>query len=316
MLVRSIAHDACRRLLLTGGAGGATPDWPAILASRGTEAYTLPHVVLGGPSFAGSLGAQVARTGAYGQLGELLDGSANEGLDLPVPGISAPARDLVERFLARRGPAWVAETDAAGRGVAFARAWEDARGRARELADLAQEVRLGQAADFPGKIDTACALLSSGTSRCVTLDTGSGSLFWDTHTDNDPRQSPLWEGLFEGLARLMESLAATPGVNAPTLLGETCVVVLSEMGRTPRRNATLGKDHWPYTSAMLLGSGFSGGRTLGAVGDGLVGLPIDPLTGRGHPAGEVLSASTLGATLLAMGDVDPAEWTEAPTLAL
>jgi hypothetical protein len=163
LLVRSIAHDACRRLLLTGGPAGDTPDWPAILATQGREAYTLPHVVLGGPSFAGGLGAGVARTGAYGQLGELLDGTVNEGLDLPVSGLSAPASDLVERFLARRGPAWVAETDAAGRGVAFARAWEDARGRARVLADLTSEVQLGRAADFPGKIDTGGTYYASRT---------------------------------------------------------------------------------------------------------------------------------------------------------
>jgi hypothetical protein len=36
---------------------------------------------------------------------------------------------------------------------------------------------------------------------------------------------------------------------------ETLMLVLSEMGRTPSSLPTLGKDHWPVTSAMLLGAG-------------------------------------------------------------
>lgn len=315
LLVRSIAHDPCRRILLTGGPAGDTPDWPAILAAEARESYVLPHVVLGGPNYAGDRAAFVARTGAYGQLAELLGDDALAGLDLPVTPLPAPADDLVERFLARRGPAYVAERVGTP-GEGLARAWDQARGRARDLADLQATVDLGRAADVAGKIDVACELLSAGVARCVTMDTGAGSLYWDTHTENDARQGPLWEGLFANLAQLMEGLAQRPGVNAATLLEETTVVVLSEMGRSPVLNGSRGKDHWPTTSALLLGAGVSGGRVLGGVDTRFAGISVDPVTGAPDGAGVVPTASTLGASLLAMGDVDPEPWTDAPPLTL
>ena len=83
---------------------------------------------------------------------------------------------------------------------------------------------------------------------------------WDTHEDNDDDQSPLWEGLFDGLNELMTLLDATPGQTTPTLAGETMVVVMSEMGRTPKLNPANGKDHWPYTSILMVGAGLDGGR--------------------------------------------------------
>ncbi len=316
MLVRSIAHDPCRRILLTGVPSGDIADWPAILAAEARETYVLPHVVLGGPSFSGDLGAVVARTGAYGQLDALLAGDALDGLDLPVTPLPGPAHDLVERWLARRGPAFAAgETSA--RGQRIARAWEDARGRAADLQDLATTLSLGQAADLAGKAALACDLLSQGISRCVTLDTGGGSLVWDTHSDNDVRQTPLWESMCAGLSQLMEGLARTPGVSAPRLLDETCVVVLSEMGRTPALNTANGKDHWPSTSAMLLGAGISGGRVIGGHDDTFAGMPVDPRTGALDAGGVVPTAQMLGASLLALGDVDPLAWDrEAPALVL
>ena len=316
MLVRSIAHDPCRRILLTGVPSGDIADWPAILAAEARETYVLPHVVLGGPSFAGDLGAGVARTGAYGQLDALLTGDALDGLEQAVTPLPGPAHALVDRWLARRGPAFAAgETSVRGR--ALARAWEDARGRAVDLQDLAWTLSLGQAADMAGKVALACELLSQGIARCVSLDTGGGSLVWDTHSDNDVRQTPLWDSMCAGLSQLMEGLARTPGVSAPRLLDETCVVVLSEMGRTPALNAANGKDHWPSTSALMLGAGITSGRVIGGHDETFGGRAIDPRTGALDAAGVVPTAQMLGASLLALGDVDPEAWDrEAPTLAL
>jgi hypothetical protein len=53
------------------------------------------------------------------------------------------------------------------------------------------------------------------------------------------------------------------------LLGETLVVVAGEFGRTPKINATNGRDHWAHCYTQLLaGGGFRGGQVLGA-SDGL-----------------------------------------------
>jgi uncharacterized protein (DUF1501 family) len=49
------------------------------------------------------------------------------------------------------------------------------------------------------------------------------------------------------------------------LLDETLVVVMSEMGRTPRVNPNGGRDHWTFCyAALLAGAGVRGGSVYGA----------------------------------------------------
>jgi uncharacterized protein (DUF1501 family) len=119
------------------------------------------------------------------------------------------------------------------------------------------------------------------------------------------QQSPLWETLFSGVGQLLQALAATPGTSEATLADETVVVVLSEMGRTPQLNAFNGKDHWPYTSAMVIGPNLVGDRVIGGFDRTFYGKPIDTVSGDLYEGGSTLSAESLGATLLAMADVDP-----------
>ena len=163
-------------------------------------------------------------------------------------------------------------------------------------------------ADLASQAEVAAEALSLGLSRCVTLQfPGAGQFTWDTHANNDADQATLWEGLFQGLGRIMGILEATPGETQPTLAEETVVVVLSEMGRTPKLNGANGKDHWPYTSALMLGPGVQGGRVIGGFDDGYYGLNVDPDSGDSTPNGQILSAEALGATLLQLADIDPAE---------
>jgi Protein of unknown function (DUF1501) len=83
---------------------------------------------------------------------------------------------------------------------------------------------------------------------------------WDTHTKNFPilKDNKL-PGLDQTYSALMEDL------DARGLLDETLVVVMSEMGRTPRVNANGGRDHWTFCySVMLAGAGIRGGTVYGA----------------------------------------------------
>jgi len=145
--------------------------------------------------------------------------------------------------------------------------------------------------------------LSLGLCRCLTLSySGSG---WDTHTDNDNDQSSNFEGLFSGLLSLMSELQVTPGTGGGTLLDETVVVVLSEMGRTPQLNDADGKDHWPYTSMLVSGPGVAGGQVIGGYDRYYYGQPVDPDTGEiDEDSGLDLSVSSVGATLLNLADID------------
>ena len=100
-------------------------------------------------------------------------------------------------------------------------------------------------------------------------------------------------------------MAAMPGTHGRSLLDETVVVVMSEMGRTPKYNATGGRDHWPYTSAMIIGNGIKGGRAIGSYTDNFSGIGFDHRTGTLMPDVIGVSSQDFGATLLAMADIDP-----------
>ena len=53
--------------------------------------------------------------------------------------------------------------------------------------------------------------------------------------------------------------------SSKTLLDETLVVVMSEMGRTPKINANAGRDHWTHCySVVFAGAGIRGGTVYGA----------------------------------------------------
>jgi uncharacterized protein (DUF1501 family) len=85
---------------------------------------------------------------------------------------------------------------------------------------------------------------------------------------------------------------------------------MSEMGRTPQRSASGGKDHWTYTSTLLIGSGIAGGRTVGAWSELLTGEKVDLASGDVSDTGVSLLPGHIGATLLALADIDPAEFVD------
>ena len=305
MMVRSIAHEICTLIALTGTTASGAPDWPAILASSERESYILPHLVLDGPSFPGDLGVAVARTGANGQLEALLSGQALEWSDNGAYGPNSPAENIMDRYLVRRT---AARADAARSAVDVRLSSDFHRGlqQAQRLKDMQYILDLSTGADLGSQSMVACEALSMGVSRCVTMAFGGGG--WDTHANNDDDQSPLWESLFAGLNQLMNLLESTPGEVEATLAEETVVVVLSEMGRTPQLNDLNGKDHWPFTSAMLVGQGITGDRVIGSFDENYYGRPVDTMSGDVDEGGQTLSAEALGATLLALADIDPGEF--------
>jgi uncharacterized protein (DUF1501 family) len=108
------------------------------------------------------------------------------------------------------------------------------------------------------------------------FDTVFDAPSWDCHADRgslstdlgDYRDTvaPLFDAAFTGLLRQLEQTG---------LLDRTLVVATGEFGRTPYRNATGGRDHWPGCwTALLAGGGVQGGRVVGA-SDALGGEPKD-----------------------------------------
>ncbi|MFN0055347.1 MAG: DUF1501 domain-containing protein [Planctomycetales bacterium] len=83
---------------------------------------------------------------------------------------------------------------------------------------------------------------------------------WDSHSDNfNQHKKHLLPPADKALAALIEDL------DERGLLESTLVVATGEFGRTPRINASAGRDHWPDCYSLLLaGGGVVGGSVLGS----------------------------------------------------
>ena len=127
---------------------------------------------------------------------------------------------------------------------------------------------------------------------------------WDSHSENHLNQSQAFDASFYQLKGLIDRLHGTSDLSGAPLIESTTVMVLSEMGRTPKLNITNGKDHWPYTSMMLVGAGVRGGQVWGETDSGLVGLPVDPSTGQVSPSGSRLQTAAIHAGFLESLGID------------
>lgn len=82
---------------------------------------------------------------------------------------------------------------------------------------------------------------------------------WDHHGGNFKACKSKLPVLDSAVASLIEDL------DASGLLKKTIVLVLGEMGRTPKINKDAGRDHWGTCQSVLVaGGGFKGGTVVGA----------------------------------------------------
>lgn len=105
-----------------------------------------------------------------------------------------------------------------------------------------------------------CALLArrlvEAGCRFIGIDHGS----WDTHFDNF---TSLEKALVPPTDRAVSALLSD--LDERGLLDDTLVVVMGEMGRTPRINNDAGRDHWSACQTVILaGGGIRRGVVVGA----------------------------------------------------
>ncbi len=118
--------------------------------------------------------------------------------------------------------------------------------------------RMRAGGDNPGwnqRLLLARRLVEAGV-RLVTVDLR----WWDTHDDN------FWS-LKNGFLPPFDQCysALIEDLDQRGLLDTTLVVAWGEHGRTPRVNATAGRDHWMSAfSAAIAGGGVKGGRVIGS----------------------------------------------------
>ena len=112
-----------------------------------------------------------------------------------------------------------------------------------DLADtLIAIARFGDAGFYRGAL--ARRLVEAG-SRFITVTYGS----WDMHTNianGIKSQVPAFDQAFARLIRDLDDRG---------LLDSTLVCLASEFGRSPKINASAGRDHWPKVSSVVLAGG-------------------------------------------------------------
>jgi hypothetical protein len=81
---------------------------------------------------------------------------------------------------------------------------------------------------------------------------------WDSHRNSNSLKDHLLPKFDQSFSALMSDM------DDRGLLDETLVVVVGEIGRTPKPNATWGRGHWSFCfPAVLAGAGIRGGTTYG-----------------------------------------------------
>lgn len=299
--IGAVGHPDGVRRILCGSPDLERPDVTALVGADDDGGRPVGSADLAGAGYPGTLGATGLRVGPGEQLQALLDPSARPPGPSPLratdaaPEVHDAVRDYLQASLARRG----ATAD-----EALARQLDDrAEALERAAALRAAPPALPPATTgFGNDVARALALLDGGTARAQLLDSRQP---WDSHVDQ-ARQHDAYEAFFAGLGELMAGIEAGGH-------DDVVVAVVSEMARSPRRNVEGGTEHWPVTSAMLLGAGVHGGRVLGATDDGLRARPLDWGTGLPDDAGDVVPYDAFVAGLLAHCDVDPAAWLPAAT---
>jgi hypothetical protein len=305
ILVPSLAHDVCTRLIMTGSTADGRADMPAFIAGANAEDFALPHVVLSGPSFAGDLGTVVTPIGSN-RLNSLLDGSVVDRVELlkadgsTVNRLDPAVEAIVDRHIQLRIEERLKIRRLAAQVERLNSVYASAIDRAKAIKDLQAEVNFNGGGNLSERMDLAVEVLSRGISRCATVSIGG----WDTHSNNDNGQNNRFQELFTGINHLADLLDTTPGPNEDRLADETVVVMVSEMGRTPLLNGSNGKDHWAYTSALLFGPGIAQNRVIGAFDENFNGAPVDFRSGDVTDRGATLSSDNFCAAILNLAGLD------------
>lgn len=305
--IESIAHDRAKRILMTGLSFG-DDDWPAIIGSHSPDTYTAPHLVLSGPNYSTLYSNAILRMGKNGELSRLLDGNENTSVQ-PYHG----TEDIVSDYLQTR--ARKAQTPSVF-SAKFQADYLRSHEQLRELQAQSLELHTNASNDygqtcnetFMAQASIALDFFAKGLTRtAIVEDNGYCNMRWDSHGDIF-EQNLHYDLLFQGLDMLMQELETRVDIHGVPLIDNTIVVVCSELGRHPQLNEMGGKHHWPVTSMMIL-NGTQGNRCIGGFDEQVLGKNIDLRTGELSNNGEKIHTGNIGATILALADIDPSEFT-------
>ncbi|NCG17572.1 MAG: DUF1501 domain-containing protein [Rhodobacterales bacterium] len=306
----ALAHETARPRTLTGTTLGSNPDLHAIIGSVLGESTPLGSIDLSSMSYTGYLAASSGQMGARAQMGALID---------PYRSFAAPAgeapyprfvpgdadEDAIQQILRRRNSQYREARGDGGKNdhLLDARIESMRRGLQfqRESGSLLEIIEPGKQMDFATQMDLATGLLANGLCHAAMVET---RLEWDTHVSNIG-QGGKQDSTFAHLSYLNELLKTTLDSTGQPMIDSTLVLVTSEMTRTPLLNSSMGKDHWPHCSSILMGSGFKPGRVFGGTNQIAESLDVDFATGAVDSAGERCKYDNFAAGIVQAMGVDP-----------
>jgi hypothetical protein len=292
-LVQSVYHDqvahapavytsltGIRSNVRAGIMGAKATDHPAVGSVVGSfrppASQVMPYVLMpyltaegaGGPPQPGFLGGWMGRTNDPFLV--LQGGGRPDGFNLPalVPGLGLTSDRLQDRrdllgglnrsASAQAGPAQEL-------GSLQARACDlltsSAAQRAFQLERESDRVRDAYGRNIYGQsLLLARRLVEAGTRLACVSWAPDANATWDTHGDNFKKlKNQLLPPFDASISSLLDDLADRG------LLERTLVVVMGEIGRTPKINGGAGRDHWEFCyTVVMAGGGVKGGFTYGA----------------------------------------------------
>jgi hypothetical protein len=217
--------------------------------------------------------------GRHRRADAIAKAAARAGGSTPTGTVAGPAPGLDPRDVYTEKAFSLLHSPAVGR--AFHLAAEDPR-----LRDRYGRTKLGQSVLLSRR------LVEAGV-RFVTVYDGQYNgqeANWDAHQNVFGRlKNDLIPPADRAFAALIEDLTDRG------LLKETLVIAMGEFGRTPKINASAGRDHWPNCySVILAGGGVRGGITFGS---------SDKLGA--YPDTDAVTPADLAATLFRRFGLDP-----------
>jgi hypothetical protein len=154
---------------------------------------------------------------------------------------------------------------------------------------------------FERNLKIAMQMMAQGYTLSVSV--GDGQFYdWDTHTDHFSKQSIRFESLFSELSK------AVLYAKSLNLYERMIIVVSSDVGRCPILNSNTGKDHWPYSSALLISPMLNASRMIGSTDDNLRGLPINDSGTIDITSGKLITMAQVYSALFQICDLDPTEY--------
>lgn len=276
---RTVSHDIGPRHAFSGSLRTGFPALGALVAA--VQGPNAPLAFLSTGGFDDTQGiVTLTRSGKQNILRELARPNTSAGLSTNPTFLSSDVDALVKSTLGARD-ARRANLLAARKALAKVRnnhaALTSARGAEDEFLELANVLDATPATNDRNTLISAAGLVLAGMRTnpiaCVSAHLSFGN--FDTHSDHDEPGTghrARMQDLLEGIAHLIDEVENNPD-NALLRSRGVLVYVSSDFGRTAYNDdddegGSRGKDHWPVTSAMVIGLGsmaanVGGGSAIG-----------------------------------------------------